>query len=144
MEKAIVVDIDGTVALNDHREYHDYSDAVLLDKPIKPVINVVKMYYNAGYKLIFLTGRKVKCEAFTKQWIDKHIGVPEYILYMRDKRFQVVKDFPDYTMKEIIYNESIKPFFDIECVFEDRKSVKEMWVKNGLFVFDTNQMNEVF
>ena len=39
MEKAIVVDIDGTVALNDHREYHNYSDAVLLDKPIKPVIN---------------------------------------------------------------------------------------------------------
>ena len=72
--KAIIFVIDGTVAHNDHRSYHDYSESVLKDKPIQPVINALRFYQRQGYKIIFLTGRKDVCYDHTKQWIENHIG----------------------------------------------------------------------
>ena len=44
----------------------------------------------------------------------------------------------DTIIKEELYNKHILNKYNILCVFDDRKSVVEMWKKLGLYVFDCN------
>ena len=60
--KAIIVDVDGTIA--DHydeegvqmREHHDYGQ-VINDRPIWSIINLVKILHAEGFDILITTGR---------------------------------------------------------------------------------------
>ena len=132
--KGIIVDIDGTVAThydvqgNQLREHHDYK-LVSTDLPIHPIIDLVKMYEDKGFHIIFVSGRMDHCRQDTIQWLIDH-NVPFDELFMR--RF---KDFrADDIVKEEIYKNYIEPQYDIELVLDDRNRVVEMWRRIGLRV----------
>ena len=132
--KAIIVDIDGTVATHydekgvQLREHHDYSQ-VKFDLPVQPIIDLVRMYEERCYHIIFVSGRMDHCRQDTIQWLIDH-DVPFDELFMR--RF---KDFrADYVVKREIYDNYITQMYDVEIVLDDRNQVVDMWRGAGLRV----------
>ena len=132
--KAIIVDIDGTVAThydadgNQTREHHAYSQ-VKTDLPVPEIIKLVGLYEDLGYHIIFVSGRMDHCRQDTIQWlVDHNIEFDE--LFMR--RF---KDFrPDDIVKAEIYEAYIEEQYDVEIVLDDRDRVVKMWREKGLKV----------
>jgi hypothetical protein len=126
MQKAVIVDIDGTVANRTNRDPYDYSK-VLDDAPKPDVIEVVNSLWKSGHKIIFVTARDDSCYEDTFEWLRSHC--PPFIkLYMRktgDTR-------NDGVIKREIYDELIKPNFDVVCVLDDRQRVVDMWRSIGL------------
>lgn len=56
LPKAVIFDLDGTLANNDHRDAFAYWK---LDKdtPVEFVVNILKMYKQNGYKILCVSGR---------------------------------------------------------------------------------------
>ena len=134
--KAIIVDVDGTVAThydrhgNQLREHHDYGQ-VINDRPIWSIINLVRMLYDQGFTILVTTGRMDRpgVREDTTAWLEKY-DVPFNKLIMRKDR-----DFrPDNEAKLDLYEEFIEGEYDIEFVLDDRDRVVNMWRSIGLKV----------
>jgi predicted kinase len=127
--RAVLVDIDGTVALMVDRSPFDET-RVHEDLPNLPVINVVRSLAGAGHQVVFLSGRTNGCRAETEKWLAAHVGVPYAGLYMRP-----VGDMrKDSIVKAELFDEHIRDVYDVACVLDDRASVVAMWRSLGLTV----------
>lgn len=133
-EKAIIVDIDGTISENvTGRPWYGEgaAEGMLTDKPYIDIINLIDAYvYNYGVKVVILTGRhKGKELEATKKWLDKNSFYYDEI-FARDLR-----DFSKTAAyKEKVYEEKIKPYYDVVMVFEDSNSCVQMFRDKGLLV----------
>lgn len=119
---AVIVDIDGTVALMGDRGPYDYS-LVHLDRPNHRVIDVVHALYVAGNTIIFMSGRSSDCRTVTEAWLDKHVGIPYKALHMRasgDMR-------KDSIVKRELFDRYIRGNYNVACVLDDRDQVVHMW-----------------
>ena len=126
LPKAIIVDIDGTVAHRTNREPFEY-DKVLDDRPDHEVIEIIKSLWTSGYVILFVSAREDYCFDDTHAWLMKNCP-PFAKLFMRKS-----KDFRrDAEAKKDIYLDEIKPKYDVFCVFDDRNQVVEMWRELGL------------
>lgn len=131
LHKGIVCDIDGTYALLGNRSPYNPEFSLYTDSPNIPVVNTVRRYYNAGYEIIFCSGREDKYEQVTRAFINKYSQDLVYKLFMRktgDKR-------GDYIVKEEIFMNEIKDKYFIEVVLDDRSTVIQRWRDIGLTVF---------
>lgn len=126
LPKAIIVDIDGTVAhMDDLRGPFDWSK-VLLDNPDKNVLSIIRVL-SKKYKIIFVSGRDESCRELTEEWIDIHFNEPS-LLYMRP-----AGDYrKDTIIKTELYNTHIKDKYYVDMVFDDRKCVVDNWRSLGL------------
>lgn len=130
MTKAIIVDIDGTIAQHDPEVRDPYDtdfEKIIQDSPIKPIIKVVESMFNQGYKIIYVSGRNEETEEATREWL--RLFAPPYVhLYMRKRN-----DYrQDSVVKREIYETHIADRFDVLCVFDDRQQVVDMWREIGL------------
>lgn len=128
---AVISDIDGTLASHDGvRSPYDYTK-VLLDLPREAVVNALKMYANAGYAIIILSGRESSCREDTISWLNQHVRLDKYAeyndlhweLHMRptgDKR-------QDRVIKGELFERYIRNNFNVHCVYDDRDSVVSLW-----------------
>lgn len=120
--KAIVVDIDGTLAdMRGVRGPFEW-DKVGDDKPHEDIIELVQMYNQKGYFVIVVSGRDACCKKATKIWLQTH-NVPFHNLYMRplgDVR-------RDALVKFELYNSWIEPYWDVHLVIDDRQQTVDMW-----------------
>lgn len=125
-EKAIIVDIDGTVSHKTDRDIYDYQEAIN-DTQDTAILEVVHALWVQGYKVLFVTGRSDDCIEVTRAWLNTHC--PYYSkLFMRQ-----TKDFrQDAVVKKEIYERYIEPLYDVLCVFDDRNQVVDMWREIGL------------
>lgn len=134
--KAIVVDIDGTVALMTNRSPYDET-RVHEDRPNLPVIAAVRAMHAAGHQVVFLSGRHDSCRAETEKWLAEHIAVPYAGLHMRpagDMR-------KDSIVKAELFDAHVRHQFDVVGVFDDRRQVVDMWRSLGLTVFHVAEGN---
>ena len=69
---AVVVDIDGTVALMNGRSPYDMS-RVHLDTPNHAVISAVRAMHAAGHLVVYCSGRTDDGRADTQAWLDRHV-----------------------------------------------------------------------
>ena len=125
--KAIVCDVDGTVALRTERQPYDMSRVGedICNDVVWAVIRALHITY--GYPVVFTSGRDEKCRDDTGQWLNRHFRGLEFHLMMRthgDGR-------PDSVVKKEMLDE-ILDVYDVFCVFDDRNSVVDMWRANGL------------
>jgi hypothetical protein len=132
--KAIIADIDGTLALNTGRNYYDMTQ-VLSDKPHAPVVELVKNYREKGYKVIVVSGRDLSCFGDTHLWLVCN-GIPFDKLLMR----AIGDNRKDAIVKEEIYHRDIEPEFNVEVVIDDRPQVIKMFRSLGLFVLQVNDI----
>lgn len=137
LPKAIIVDIDGTIARAEHRDIYDLT-RVLTDEVIQPTKTLVDSM-RATHKIIFLSGRYDTCRIDTERWLQQNnINYDELFMRMAgDSR-------KDYIIKNEMYKNLIEPKYNVEFVMDDRKQIKRMWNKIGLFIFDVNQTDEEF
>jgi predicted kinase len=127
---AIVCDLDGSLALLNGRNPYDASECQN-DTINLPVAETVKLYYNAGYKIIFCSGRIEKYREQTIEFIKKHLPGIEYDLFMRhnsDKR-------KDCIMKDEIFRREIEGKYNTLFCLDDRQQVVDHYRSIGLTVF---------
>lgn len=142
--KAIIVDIDGTIADIAHRlhflekkkfkdkDWDAFYRACVEDKPIFDMIELVETVRLSGpYHVLFVTGRSDRVRSETEKWLSHFFDLKhECSLFMREDG-----DYRgDYQVKSDIYDQFIRGDFDVEYVFEDRDQVVKMWRKRGLRV----------
>ncbi len=133
---AILVDLDGTVALMGDRGPYD-SKRVHLDRPNAPVIRAVRAMFEAGHTIVYCSGRTDDSRAATEAWLDQHVGVPYAGLHMR-KTGDTRKDA---IVKREIFDRDLRHSWHIVAVFDDRNQVVRMWRELGLTVFQVADGN---
>lgn len=133
LPKAIIFDIDGTLAKMTGRSPYDYS-RVAEDAVCSVVNELVYLYSSIGYEIIFVSGRDSICKEATQKWLDRHthiVGSRGFKLYMRTEN--------DTRKDEIIKNElffnHIANKYHVIAVFDDRNRVVDMWRGIGLKCF---------
>jgi predicted kinase len=127
---ALLVDIDGTVALMNGRGPYEWS-RVGEDLPHEAVVDAVRAMHAAGNAIIFCSGRDEVCRPETQAWLELFVGVPYEALFMRsagDSR-------KDSIVKREIFDDEIRDRWRIVGVFDDRQQVVRMWRAIGLTVF---------
>ena len=145
-KKAIIIDIDGTLANNMHRvhyikgknkDWESYNEAMDKDKRNQWCEDIIRGC--CWCKVLLVTGREEKYREITKNWCLSGGGfsIKEYHemkfctvewLYMRP-----TGDYrPDHEVKKEIYKLCIKPNYDVQFVIDDRQRVVDMWRSLGL------------
>jgi predicted kinase len=126
---AVMVDIDGTVALMGGRNPYDET-RVHEDRPNTPVIEVVRALAAAGHRVLFCSGRTAGCRDATQLWLAEHVAVRYDALLMR-----AVGDVrKDSVVKAELFDANIRRVYDVVAVLDDRASVVAMWRSLGLTV----------
>ena len=126
--KAIICDIDGTLALMSGRSPYEWVK-VGDDTVNRPVLHLLKNY--SGSQVIFVSGRDSVCRASTVDWLFYKAGIANPILFMRaegDMR-------KDSIVKRELFDEHIRDSYDVQFVLDDRDQVVEMWRSLGLACF---------
>lgn len=134
---AIVVDIDGTVALMNGRSPYDPT-RYHTDLQNEAVVELVQQMWTMGEHIVFCSGRDDTYRDSTTAWIEEHLELaprteeeePDWPvrLFMRpadDKR-------NDAIIKRELYEANIKGKYNVRFVLDDRDRVVEMWRSEGL------------
>ncbi|HET8709257.1 MAG TPA: hypothetical protein VFL85_03160, partial [Candidatus Saccharimonadales bacterium] len=87
-----------------------------------------------GHKIIVCTGRSSKYLKETGEWLGKHGIQPDLFLMRKDgdKR-------KDYVIKREMFMQYILPKYYVNCVYEDRQRVVDMWRDLGLTTFQVRE-----
>lgn len=130
---AVLVDIDGTVALSegvrgpyDTSRYH-------LDAPNWPVIDAVCGEIGRGIRVVFCSGRDEEFRAVTEAWLIKHVLTedgPPCELFMRpagDRR-------NDAVVKLELFDQHIRDRYTVLRAYDDRDRVVSAYRSIGLTV----------
>lgn len=138
LPKAILCDLDGTLAIIGDRSPYDASKCDIVDHPNWPVINAVLAMYAQGYNVVFMSGRDSKYREQTIRFIEKWVKVDDkpikYELHMR-----ALNDCrKDSIVKEELFNEHVRGKYNVEFVLDDRDSVCSKWREMGLTCFQVN------
>jgi len=122
LPSAVLVDVDGTLALRDGRSPYDES-LVAQDLPNHAIITIVRALHRDGHRIIVLSGRTEASRADTAAWLERHLQVPLDALFLRasgDRR-------RDVEVKYEIYRDNIAHQYTVLCVLEDRNQVVDLW-----------------
>lgn len=127
--EAVLVDVDGTVALKGTRSPFDET-RVHEDAPNAAVIEAIQGEKALGRYVVFMSGRTAGCYAETWAWLHEHLGFVPDDLLMRpagDMR-------QDALVKRELFDEHVRDYWDIRRVYDDRDQVVKMWRDLGLTV----------
>lgn len=128
-QKAIIVDLDGTLAENTTRGAFEWQ-RVGEDKLHKDVRELVRFYKSTGHTIIALSGRDAVCYPETYKWLVDN-EIPFDMLYMRP-----VNDCrKDVYIKLEIYRYKIMADYDVKVCLDDRIQVVRAWRGIGLRCF---------
>jgi predicted kinase len=136
---AIIVDIDGTIALNkDVRNPMDFS-RVALDNPNRNVIAAVTAMWAQGYQVVYCSGRPDSCREDTEKWIAEHVGIagPLFMRKTGDVR-------NDAIVKQELFDANIRGNWDVRMAWDDRPRVIRYWAAIGLSVVDVDPTSGEF
>ncbi len=146
LEDGIMCDLDGTTSLFNVRKkdgtieirypgahIRDPYDASNCDEDsINPMVaEAVKLFQGAGKHIIFCSGRENKYEEPTVRFLNKHFPNMPYVLHMRKSG-----DFrKDSIVKSEMYENKIKPKYNIKLCIDDREQVVNYYRSLGLTVW---------
>ena len=147
MERAIIIDLDGTLVNNNQRALASYlpmpegADPIkhwepffeesLFDMPNEWCMEILAAMSIQEYKVIFLTGRSAtdRTIASTQKWLDVNIDKSvKYELYMRP----VDDERVDNEVKRDIITSSIVPYYNVLFAIDDKRSNVDMFEAMGI------------
>lgn len=125
--KAVIFDIDGTLALNrcgrSPYDWHRVGEDEVNDS-VKQVYTALSI---SGYKIIIVSGRDSVCKSLTEDWL--HLKGISYDELLMRKEGNSEKDS---VIKERIFWEQVAPNYDVQFVVDDRDQVVRFWRSIGL------------
>lgn len=136
LPKAILVDVDGTLAKMGDRGAFEWSKVGV--DTIRPIVRQMVSSFVHTHQIIVLSGRDAVCREETGNWLWQNQIVYDR-LFMR-KEGDMRKDT---VIKEEIFWEHIAENYNVEAVFDDRPVVVRMWhelkIPNVIAVADQNK-----
>lgn len=146
--EAILVDLDGTLALMGERGAFDW-ERVGEDEVNQPVLaaiwDAIMAHGHKPVHVIFMSGRDERCRKQTLRWLHQKTGlVVDPSSFDTDYRFDHRRELfmrpagdtrQDAVVKLELFNQHIRHIYNVRHVFDDRNQVVEMWRKLGLTVF---------
>lgn len=128
-ERAVIFDVDGTLAGLCDRDVYDGSKAI--NDPVhEDVRTALYAYHLAGIPIIILTGRYGKYKGVTVAWLEKN-DIPFSEIHTRVDG----DDRPDWVVKQEIFDTKVAPYYNVIGVYDDRPQVLRMWHDKGLTTF---------
>lgn len=121
LPKAIICDLDGTLALLNGRDPFN-AEGCEKDLLNVPVANTVKIYHQLGYKVLLFSGRKQMHQPNTQRWLAQH-NIPYDLLVLRKDE----DNRKDAIIKREIFDAHVQGKYFIEFVLDDRNQVVNMW-----------------
>lgn len=129
LPKAIIFDIDGTLAHMNNRKPFDWYK-VGNDSPDPIVFSMARTFHMDGYRIIFVSGRDGSCREQTTQWLDAHL---DWVFSDNDLLMRPEKDFrKDTDIKQELFWSHIAEHYNVEAVVDDRPCVVRMWYDLGI------------
>lgn len=134
LPKAVLVDVDGTLALARSRSPYDTS-RYLTDELEQRLAQLVRDLTAAPepYQTIVVTGRFEDHREILEEWLERERVYPDEI-YMRssgDTR-------RDNIVKLELFNANIRSRFNVIAAFDDRDRVVRLWRRLGLLTLQPN------
>ncbi len=139
----VIFDLDGTLALIDHRrplvtcdkkdrDWGAFYEACVDDEPNEPVIAMFKALRAQGHEMWIFSGRSDVVQIETKLWLNSY-GIKFDRLVMREEG----DNTPDEELKKEWFHRNIGGygFYELLCVFDDRQKVVNMWRDIGVTCF---------
>jgi hypothetical protein len=139
----VVFDLDGTLALNEHRVHHIRGDfgrkkdydaffaACVDDQPCRPVMATFAALVRAQHVVEIWSGRSDQVRDETGRWLAR-FGISSYYL----RRMRRAGDHqPDVELKRAWLNEARAAGVPPDLVYDDRDSVVAMWREEGVPCF---------
>lgn len=135
LTKAILVDVDGTLAKMGDRGAFEWSKVGV--DTVRPIVRQMLKSFEHTHQIIVLSGRDAVCREETGNWLWQN-KITYDSLFMR-KEGDMRKDT---IIKEEIFWEHIADNYNVEAVFDDRPVVVRMWhelkIPNVIAVADQN------
>jgi phosphoglycolate phosphatase-like HAD superfamily hydrolase len=141
-QKAVVWDLDGTLADDRARAHHveveqgrkrdwkSYFDAIDEDPPIAASMEILRALHAQGIRIIFLTGRPEYTRPKTESWLEAN-GLTDYDhLLMRPEG-----EFRPAGMFKVDEIARLQEQYELVCAFEDRIDVADHLREAGVPVF---------
>lgn len=133
--KAVIFDLDGTLFNIEHRRQYvlekpknwDMFFAGIKDDTVYDA--VADLYHTTPHTKIMVSGRGDEHRKITEQKLEQHGFTDHFALFMRSRGNREDDDI----IKERIYLNYIKPYFDVQWVVDDRPRIIRMWKRQGLF-----------
>lgn len=128
----VVFDLDGTLALTDHRahfltqtprDWRGFYAACDQDPPCREIISVARAMMLVGHRVEIWSGRSGEVREKTREWLCAN-GLAAVNIRMRPEGDHQ----PDTTLKAAWMVEAGRP----DLVFEDRSSMVAMWRSRGI------------
>ena len=143
-----IFDLDGTLALNEHRrhfvenvqrspdfkaDWEAFFAACVDDEPNWPVIHLMRNLIELEYDVRIWSGRSDEVRFETENWLTEFCGVSE----TRAKSMLKMRPRGDYTPDDVLkrrwlHELSAEDRAFILAVFDDRDKVVDMWREEGL------------
>lgn len=146
MERAIIIDLDGTLVNNNQRallylpmpegvdpitHWEPFFEESLFDLPNGWCMEILNAMAKKDFKIVFLTGRSAtdRTVVSTKKWLDLNVDNSiKYELFMRP----VGDERKDHLVKEEIVTTKIIPDYDILFAVDDKRSNVDMFEALGI------------
>jgi predicted kinase len=132
-----LVDIDGTLAINETRHPFDW-DRVDEDT-LNPAVAITIEKLGRDAQIILLSGRSNVCFDLTVSWLKQH-NISYQDLFMRPADDQR----PDEMLKSELYYFHIRDRYNVIGAIDDRPKVCRMWRNLGLSVFQVGNPDYEF
>ena len=153
MRPLYIFDLDGTLALIDHRrhfvegpnkDWRAFFAACVDDRPNLPVIRTLQALRRGGAECWIWSGRSDEVQAETEEWLYRH-GCLKSSMFLHWEPFRPPEAFrmraagdftPDDQLKAKWLSEIEPPEFNrLTAVFDDRDKVVAMWRAAGVSCF---------
>ena len=140
----IISDLDGTIALVEHRmhyissapkDYDAFHAACRNDEPNPPEIRLLQDLHSRKWKVIILTGRSDAVREQTKEWFSKHKVPYDELIMKPDRDHSPTEKWK----RKMLHSGTIPHPAEISFVLEDDPEVVAMWRSEGLTCFQVNE-----
>lgn len=145
MKPLYIFDLDGTLALIQHRrhfvererKHQDWTAfyaACVDDEPNNPVIRVMESLRQTGAEIWIFSGRSDEVRSQTVEWLAQHTTFRTHEL---DGPMLTMRAAGNYTADDILKREWLEDMLPedrgrLYCVFDDRARVVAMWRAAGV------------
>jgi hypothetical protein len=140
-----IFDLDGTLALIEHRRHYvtkpnrdwpAFFKACVDDEPNYPVISTMLRLMAAGAEVWIFSGRSDEVGGETAQWLSKYCGFQTYDDYPHLQMRRAGDHQMDEKLKEGWLDEmSAEDRGRLVAIFEDRDRMVAMWRRRGIACF---------